>query len=146
MLRRLTLEDMDRAAVVHRAAFDQALPKLVGLHTPSEDRWFYRERLFPTRQLWGAFETSDMVGVIAFGAGWVDQLYVLPSTQRRGIGSRLLGVAQREFDQLQLWTFQCNVAARRFYEAKGFVLVQETNGTRNEEQEPDALYRWRRGG
>src|SRR5262249_59203567 len=123
-----------------------AREKWVGPHPPGEEGFFYGDGLSRPRQLWGAFETSDMVGVIAFGAGWVDQLYVLPSMQRRGVGSHLLGVAQREFDQLQLWTFQCNVAARRFYEAKGFVLVQETNGTRNEEQEPDALYRWRRGG
>jgi len=146
MLRRLTLDDMDRAALVHRAAFDQALPTLAGRHTPDEDRWFYRERMFPTRQLWGAFDTSDMVGVIAFGDGWIDQLYVHPSAQRRGFGGRLLRVAQREFDLIQLWTFQRNGAARRFYEARGFVLVTETSGARNAEREPDALYRWRRGG
>jgi hypothetical protein len=32
------------------------------------------------------------------------------------------------------------VQARRFYEARGFALIQETDGTGNEEKEPDALY------
>jgi GNAT superfamily N-acetyltransferase len=141
MLRRLAFGDMDLAARIHRVSFDDALPTLAGLHTPDEDRCFYRERMFPTCQLWGA---SEMHGIIAFRDGWIDQLYVLPSAQRRGVGSKLLKVAQREFDQLLLWTFQRNILARRFYAARGFVLVTETAGVRNEEKEPDALYRWAR--
>jgi hypothetical protein len=31
---------MDGAACVHRIASDHALPWLIGLHTPDEDRWF----------------------------------------------------------------------------------------------------------
>src|SRR5882762_6404696 len=61
-----------------------------------------------------------------------------------GVGRELLQVAQRPFDRLHLWTFQRNVPARRFYEARGFALVRETDGAGNEEKEPDALYRWTR--
>jgi hypothetical protein len=56
MLRRLALEDMDAAAQVLRASFDAALPSLAGLHTPDEDRWFFRERVFKTCAVWGAFD------------------------------------------------------------------------------------------
>ena len=35
-------------------------------------------------------------------------------------------------------------AARRFYEARGFSAVAFTDGARNEEGEPDVLYRWTR--
>lgn len=90
------------------------------------------------------FDGAGMVGLIAFREGWIDQLYVLPEHQGRGTGNALLQVAQRDFNSLQLWTFQRNAPARRFYEARGFVLVQETDGARNEEKEPDALYRWTR--
>jgi GNAT superfamily N-acetyltransferase len=69
---------------------------------------------------------------------------LLPEAQGRGLGTALLRVAQNTFDRLQLWTFQRNLQARRFYEAKGFTLVQETDGAHNEEKEPDALYRWTR--
>ena len=89
MLRKLDLAEMDVAAQVHRTAFDEALPWLTGRHTPQEDRWFFRERLFKTSQLWGAFESAQMLGIIAFREDWVDQLYVLPSSQQRGIGTRL---------------------------------------------------------
>jgi GNAT superfamily N-acetyltransferase len=140
--RRLLLSDVAEAARVHRAAFDAALPWLAGLYTPEQDRWFYRERVFTSCELWGTFAGDDLTGVIAFREGWIEQLYVLPGAQGHGNGTALLNVAQRTFDQLQLWTFQRNAAARRFYERRGFVLVQETDGARNDEREPDALYRW----
>jgi GNAT superfamily N-acetyltransferase len=144
MLRRLELDDMDAAARVVRAAFDEALPSLAGLHTPEEDQWFFRERVFMTCAIWGAFDSAGMIGMIAFRNDWIDQLYVLPDAQRRGIGTELLQVAKSAFDRLQLWTFQRNVRARGFYEARGFALVRETDGARNEEKEPDALYLWTR--
>lgn len=81
---------MDAAARVHRAAFDEALPWLAGQHTPDEDRWFYRERMFATCTLWGAFDGEAMSGVIAFHDDWIEQLYVLPAAQGRGIGGRCL--------------------------------------------------------
>jgi GNAT superfamily N-acetyltransferase len=144
MLRRLELKDMDAAARVVRTAFDHALPALAGLHTPEEDQWFFRERVFGACEVWGAFDRAAMIGMVAFREDWIDQLYVLPGAQGRGVGTELLQVAQRSFDRLQLWTFQRNVPARRFYEARGFALVRETDGAGNEEKEPDALYLWAR--
>jgi ribosomal protein S18 acetylase RimI-like enzyme len=143
-IRQLELADMDAAARVHRAAFDHALPWLRGLHTPDEDRWFYRERMFRECQVHGAFEDDALAAIIAFRSGWIDQLYVLPQAQGRGVGSELLDLAKRAFDRLQLWTFQRNLRARRFYEARGFARVEETDGAGNEEKEPDARYLWTR--
>jgi putative acetyltransferase len=144
MLRRLAIEDMDAAAVVHRTSFDQVLPTLAGLHTPAEDRWFFRERMFPTCELWGSFSDQELVGFIAFREDWIDQLYILPTWQGRHVGTALLTIAQRQFDRLSLWTFQRNQNARKFYEKHGFRPVAETDGSRNEEKEPDVLYSWRR--
>src|SRR5262245_66603646 len=92
----------------------------------------------------GSLDGAEMAGLIAFRRGWIDQLYVLPSAQRRGVGSELLQIAQLAFARLNLWTFQCNRAARLFYAARGFRLIVETDGARNEANEPDALYRWSR--
>jgi GNAT superfamily N-acetyltransferase len=144
VLRRLALTDMGAAAQVHRIAFDQAMPRLVGLHTPEEDRWFYREHVFKTCRVWGRFDQDALSGLIAFRDGWVEQLYVLPAAQGRGVGTELLDVAKRACERLELWTFQCNERARRFYEARGFALVEQTDGARNEEKEPDARYVWAR--
>jgi GNAT superfamily N-acetyltransferase len=144
VLRQLALTNMGAAAQVHRIAFDQAMPRLVGLHTPEEDRWFYREHVFKTCRVWGRFDQDALSGLIAFRDGWVEQLYVLPAAQGRGVGTELLDVAKRACERLELWTFQCNERARRFYEARGFALVEQTDGARNEEKEPDARYVWAR--
>src|ERR1700694_3159214 len=102
MLRQLEFEDMDVAAQVLRTTFDHALPSLAGLHTPQEDRWFFRERVFTTCQVWGAFDGAAMIGVIAFREGWIDHLLDRPficaaQAQRRGVGGELLHVAQNAF-------------------------------------------------
>ncbi len=85
-----------------------------------------------------------VVGIIAYTSNWINQLYVLPEMQGRGIGSTLLAVAQTDATHLQLWTFQKNALARQFYEAKGFVSIKQTDGSENEEKEPDVLYAWSR--
>ena len=79
---------MDEAAQVHRASFDCAVPWLVGLHTPEEDRWFYRERVFSACEVWGSFDRDVMTGLIAFRDGWIDQLYVLPPAQGHASAAR----------------------------------------------------------
>lgn len=84
MLRQLNLAEMDPAAVVHRAAYDHQLPWLAGRHTPDEDRWYFRERVFSACAVWGALEDAALVGMIAFREDWIDQLYVLPHAQGRG--------------------------------------------------------------
>jgi putative acetyltransferase len=141
-LRKLDLVDMPAAAAVHRAAFDERLPTLAALHTSEEDVGFWTAVVFKDCQIWGAEEGGRLVGVIAFLEDWIDQLYVLPEAQGRGIGARLLAVAKSTYPALSLWTFQRNIAARRFYEKHGFLVVDESDGAGNEEKEPDVLYKW----
>lgn len=142
-LKRLSLEDMDQAAIVRRTSFDDRLPWLAELHTPAEDRTYFREHVFAECEVWGAID-EKILGVIAFRTGWIDQFYVLPDVQGRGIGSALLRIAQAASPSLLLWTFQRNAPARIFYETRGFAAIQETDGSTNEEHEPDILYQWQR--
>jgi putative acetyltransferase len=142
--KRLERSDMDAAAIVHRASFDERLPWLAGLHTPDEDRAYFRSAVFDECEVWGTFDGPALTGFIAFRAGWIDQLYVLPAYQGRGIGGSLLEVAQARHSELSLWTFQKNEIARRFYEQRGFAAAELTDGARNEEREPDIRYVWRR--
>jgi putative acetyltransferase len=144
LISKLSLEDSDTLARIHRSAFDDRLPWLAGRHTPEEDQWFIRERVFPICDIWGACVGPTIEGFIAFREHWIDHLYVLPEAQGRGLGSALLEQARSAFPHLSLWTFQRNRQARAFYEAKGFLLVEETDGSDNEEHEPDVLYTWMR--
>lgn len=133
---------MPAAALIHRTAFDARLPWLAGLHTPEEDRAYWQNHLFPNAMVWGASVGDQLAGVMACRDGWIDQLYVLPSMQGRGLGGALVEIAQATFPTLQLWTFEKNRPARQFYESRGFSIVRQTDGTDNEEKEPDVLYRW----
>jgi putative acetyltransferase len=105
------------------------------------NRAYFRDHFFVECEVWGAAD-GETIGIIAFREGWIDQLYVLPQHQGRGAGDALLRVAKAASSSLQLWTFQKNVLARRFYERRGFVAVKEADGSQNDEHEPDVLYRW----
>ena len=142
-VKRLSLAEMDHAAVILRTAFDDRLPWLSGLHTPEEDREFFRRYVFANCEVWGAID-NEAIGFIAFREGWIDHLYVLPARQKQGVGEALLEVAKVAWPDLKLWTFQKNLPARVFYEKRGFSLIEETDGGGNEEREPDVLYRWRK--
>ena len=74
----------------------------------------------------------------------VDQLYVAPDWIGHGIGGRLIDLAKaRRADGLDLFCFQVNARARRFYERRGFVAVATGDGSHNEEHQPDIRYAWR---
>ena len=143
-IRRAMLAESDAIARLHRLSREDALPFLPVLHTAEEDRVFFRERVFPSCEVWVAEDVGVVVGMIAFRKDWIDHLYVHPNHQRRGLGRALLSEAKARNDRLELWTFQKNLNAISFYVANGFRLVRETDGAANEEQEPDALYAWSR--
>ena len=88
--------------------------------------------------------SGDMVvGFMALVGHDLDQLYIRPGWWSRGIGSRLVEHAKlRSPEGLALWTFQVNARARRFYERHGFTVLMETDGTGNEERQPDVRYAW----
>jgi GNAT superfamily N-acetyltransferase len=144
LIRALGRQHAPEAARVLRTAFDERLPWLAGLHTPDEDLRFVRDHVLARSQVFGALADGHLIGIIAFHEGWIDQLYVLPDAQGRGVGTALLAVSTSAWPDLSLWTFQRNTGARRFYERHGFVAVEETDGSSNEEKEPDVRYRWRR--
>jgi len=130
-------------ARLHRAVRQACLPYLPDLHSSAEDLWFFRERVFPVCQVWVAGR-DRLVGFCACRPGWIDHLYVEPDHHGRGLGSAFVAEAMKTQEELRLWVFQRNVAAIRFYEARGFQLVERTDGSRNEENEPEALYEWRK--
>ena len=144
LVRQLTFPEMDVAAAIQRITRADRLPWLPQFRSQEQAAEVFRTRVFPAWAVWGAIEDGMIKGFIAFKEGWVDRLFVLPQAQRRGLGTALVEVAKTAYPRLQLWTFQRNLPARRFYEARGFVLAEETDGAGNMEREPDARYVWSR--
>lgn len=116
-----------------------AIPPVV--HDDESVREWWSTVLLDRDEVWVAELDGTVVGVMALRRpDWVDELYVAGPAGGRGVGSALLAVARRELGgPLQLWTFQANSGARRFYERHGFVAVEMTEGA-NEEGAPDVRY------
>jgi len=144
-LRRASLADMPALARLHRHVRETCLPYLPDLHTPEEDLAFFQGHVFAACTIWLAEAEGRPVGFAAFRPDWLDHLYVDPAWHGRGVGRSLLAAALKEHPDLNLWTFQRNEKARRFYERRGFTLVALTDGSGNEEGEPDAHYLWVKG-
>jgi ribosomal protein S18 acetylase RimI-like enzyme len=128
------------------------------LHTKAEDVAFFSGRVLPRSRVTVAEvvaefdgdpgpeavgEEPGFVGFSAVREGWLDHLYVNPAHQGVGIGSALLGHAMRESPEgLTLWVFAANHRAITLYARAGFVEVRRTDGSANEEHEPDVQMRW----
>lgn len=134
--------DMRAVARLHRRVRLACLPYLPELHTPEDDVAFFQGLVFPRSAIWLAEAGQDLIGFGALARDWLDHLYVDPSWHGRGVGTALLDAAKACSAELNLWTFQRNEQARRFYESKGFVPMILTDGSGNEENEPDVHYRW----
>jgi GNAT superfamily N-acetyltransferase len=98
--------------------------------------------VLPNQQVLVAERNGRPVGFAAVEGDWLEQLYVEPEAIGTGVGRRLLEAVLADHpDGLSLHVFTRNTRARRFYEAAGFVLVAESDGSTNEEREPDCTYR-----
>jgi GNAT superfamily N-acetyltransferase len=109
---------------------------------------YFSDVIFVNSEVWLAeSDDSRLVGVMVLHEGWLEHLYLDAEWTGRRIGSRLVELAKHlSPDGLQLWAFVSNAAACRFYERHGFVAVEQTDGSGNEEHAPDVRYRWRAGG
>lgn len=133
--------DAASLAGLHIASREQAMPWLPRLHTLEETVDWMRTRVIGAHRVRVAKWNDRIVGYTAFHDGWVEQLYVTPDAQGIGVGSRLFeDVRSTATNSFRFWVFQRNVAARRFYERQGCVLIRLTDGSANEEREPDAMY------
>ena len=145
MLRAANLEDAEPIARVLSESRRVFLPYAVLPHTPNDVQAWVAQHLIPTGGVTVAVEEEVIVAVLAVSedesASWIDQLYVLPGFNNRGIGSRLLSVVHESARKpIRLFTFQPNSGARRFYERNGYKVIAMSDGQNNEEKCPDVLY------
>ena len=142
-LRPATAADARTVAALFRTSRELALPYLPVLHTRDDDLWFFG-RLIDRGAVTVAVDDADRaIGFVGAAPGWVEHLYVDPNHQGQGVGSALLAATKSaQPEGLDLWAFQRNSRARRFYERRGFRAVRFTDGAANEERTPDVLYRW----
>ncbi|WP_089100975.1 GNAT family N-acetyltransferase [Streptomyces hyaluromycini] len=142
-LRRAGGPDAAGVADVYLRSYSTALPTVVRPRSDDEVRAYIRDVVVPERETWLAEAGGRVVGMMVLAGDLLSQLYLAPEWRGRGIGDRFVALAKERSPQgLTLWTFQVNKPAHRFYERHGFVAVEYTDGSGNEEREPDVRYVW----
>lgn len=144
VLRRATTDDLAEVAVLHSRVREAAYPTMPrGLHDAEDvHRWVTGWDL-AIHETWVAEAGGRLAGYARVSGHWLDDLYVDPDLQGSGIGSMLLELVKSlRQDGFCLWVFESNTPARSFYAARGLVELEHTDGSGNEEREPDVKMAW----
>lgn len=113
------------------------------LHTQAQDI-AHAGRLIDRGWVTVAVHDNMVVGFAACDGADLDALFVAAFMRGQGVGTALLDHLRDNADRLELWTFQANEAAQKFYIKHGFQEVTRTDGRRNDEQLPDIQFEWKR--
>lgn len=161
MIRRAEAGDAEAMDALHVRAWQRAFSDFLSpehlLETPAADRvarWRARMDLRGVRT-WVWDQDGHVAGFAAAGeaddedapAGSLWALYVDPPAQGAGVGDALLAHAEREMTagghaEAVLWVFTEGAQARRFYEARGWVL--EAGSERRWQTDPVPSVRYRK--
>ncbi len=127
--------------IAAREAAYPAMPRSV--HTPEEIHAWFEGLLGEGRETWLAERGGEVVGYLVLDPDWLDSIYVRPDLTGGGLGTVLLDLAKSlRPDGFGLWVFVSNEGAQRFYRDRGLVELRRTDGSGNEEHEPDIEMAW----
>ncbi len=111
-------------------------------HLPNEDGPFLATKIAAGTMI-VAEKNGEIAGFLVLEGDFVGCLYLAPAHRGRGLGKQFMDVARAKNPSgLNLWTFQANSGARRFYEREGFTVEMMTDGAGNDEKIPDVMYVW----
>ena len=134
-------DDAPRLARIHLEARRAAMPPTIH---PEHEVVAWVAGNIERDEVWVAEVDGEPAAYARLTEEWLDDLYVDPAYAGQGIGSDLLDLAKvRRPDGFGLWVFEMNQPARAFYAHRGLVEVERTDGSDNEEKEPDIRMEWR---
>ena len=143
-LRPATAADLPALAEIHlasRRAAGDAFPP--GVHGDDEVRAWVAGWDLTSYDVWLATVGRQVAGSARCTTPWLDDLYVHPDHQGRGVGGALFDtVTAHRPEGFCLWVFESNEPAREFYRRRGCLELERTDGTANEEQAPDIRVAW----
>ena len=136
--------DFEATTSLWRRAREQAFPDFQRRkgHSYEEDRVYFRDVILINNDVWVVEANGKPVAFMAIAGDFIDQLYVDPDHQWRGLGKALLDHARSlSPEHLWLYTLQINANGRAFYEKNGFRLIK-LGISPAPESEPDVEYHW----
>ena len=145
-IREYRQEDFDAVTILWRVARERSLPEFQREkgHFFFEDQGYFRDHILKNNKVWVVEIDKRVVAFMAMAGEFIDQLYIHPDHQRRGMGKSLLDFARMQSpNHLWLYTLRINVNACAFYEKNGFV-AEKFGISPAPELAPDVEYHWRR--
>jgi putative acetyltransferase len=101
-----------------------------------------RDHYLPQAETLVLQENDQLLGFVSLHEQRLAALFVSPHAQGRGLGRQLLDEAKRRCDRLELGVYRANTRAVAFYQAGGFVTVDETRDPHT--GQPELTMRWSR--
>jgi len=146
-LRAATINDAEDVAEVYLNSRKAFLPYAPLIHSDVDIHEWVLNILLPKGGVFVAEGGSGVIGMMGLseseGFGWIDHLYLDPSSVGLGIGSSFVDRAKNELGEvIRLYAFQENVRCCCFYERHGFKAILSSDGSTNEEKCPDVLYQF----
>lgn len=142
IVRPAVADDVDDLVALIQVTRRAAEPDVPPLRQGPAELGAFLESRAALGEVWVA-EDAQPVGVAILTRDWLHSLYVGPQHQGRGVGSLLLELvkAQRP-GGFGLWVFAANDSARGFYRRHGLIELEHTDGSGNDEGEPDIRMVW----
>ncbi|MBR6220855.1 MAG: GNAT family N-acetyltransferase [Clostridia bacterium] len=125
--------DIADAGRVHAEAWQEShrsfcAEAFVALHTAQRQAQYLSDKLAHGAQLYLLKVDSRAVGVVSVTGSLIEDLYILPDCQNRGLGTALLRYAVRRCEgKPTLWILENNAGAERLYRREGFVPTGRRN-------------------
>lgn len=143
-MRPATTADLPVIAGIHlasRRAAGTAFPP--GVHSDDDARAWVAGWDLTAYDVWLATRGPQVAGYARWTPTWLDDLYVHPDHQGSGVGTALFEtVTAHRPEGFCLWVFESNAPARAFYERRGCLELERTDGSANEERAPDVRVAW----
>ncbi|HIY10811.1 MAG TPA: GNAT family N-acetyltransferase [Candidatus Anaerofilum excrementigallinarum] len=136
MILPVTRQNIHQAAVIHSESWkeshkDLCSAEFLEAHTPERQKSYLEAEMEQGAQIYMLVDQKP-VGIISVQGCLIANLYVLPSEQNKGYGTRLLAFAVTKCQgPPSLWVLSSNQRAQKFYERNGFcptgAVVQHTD-------------------
>lgn len=136
MILPVTRQNIHQAAAIHSESWkeshrDVCSAEFLEAHTPERQKRYLEAEMEQGAQLYMLVDQKP-VGIVSVQGCLIANLYVLPSEQNKGYGTRLLAFAVTKCQgPPSLWVLSSNQRAQKFYERNGFcptgAVVQHTD-------------------
>ncbi len=127
----VTHSEIMQAAVIHSESWiashrNICSAEFTAIHTPERQKRFLESEIAKGARLYMLIDGKP-VGIVSVHGSLIENLYVLPSEQNKGYGTKLLAFAiEKCVGFPTLWILSTNDGARRLYERNGFRLTGNT--------------------